>query len=110
MDGAERIISVEPSLLSPVLNNETGYLSLKLRTTKCSKFFEDDHTGFGINAFSSIIIIVQKITTKHESSTILIIVFVLYNRLPPRPTTIGIKIKGRRITGVSTEQKLMNEF
>ena len=81
-----------------------GYLSSKLRKIKCSKIIEDNHTGSGIHAFSAIIIIVQKITTKHDSSTILIIVFVLYNRLPQRPTKIGIKIEGRRITGVELKE------
>ena len=31
MDGAERIISVEPSLLSPLLNNETGLFIIEIK-------------------------------------------------------------------------------
>ena len=77
------------------------YLSSKLRITKCGKFFEDNHTGSCVNTLSSIIITVQKISRSIRQAS----VFVLYNRLPPRPTKIRkIKIQGRPITEVSTEQ------
>ena len=106
MDGAEElIISMEPSLS---YHNETGLFIIEINKNKCSKFFEGDHTGYGINTFSAIINIFQRITTKHDLRQAFD--FVLYYRLPPRPTKIRNKIKGRPVTDASTEQELVNEF
>ena len=100
VDGAEEAIFKSTSI--------QGYLSSKLRKTKCSKLFEDNHTGSGINTFSAIIIIVQKIAKKHD--TTVCFNFALHNRLPPRPTKIRKKTGARPIRDVSTEQKLANGF